>query len=273
MSESELARLQGRFLQGLLENGQDCEADILPTPGADTGRRMDIYRNAYRYRLLEALAESYPAVHTLLGDERFDELGQAYILARPSRYRSIRWFGDGLGDFLDQHPAFKDWPVVAEMARFEWTLRAAFDAADRDALGLEQLRALQPEAWVGLGLEFHPSLQLLDLRWNVPRLWGAIDADEPPIAPEQNDYAIVWAVWRKGLQTLYRSLEVDEAWMLGEMQRGGAFGAVCAGLTEWVDEFNAPQRAAGLLSQWVGEGLVCTLRIPDGPSAFLPGGR
>ncbi len=48
--------------------------------------------------------------------------------------------------------------------------------------------------------------------------------------------------------------------MLGEMQRGGAFGAVCAGLTEWVDETNAPQRAAGLLGQWVDEGMVCVLR-------------
>jgi hypothetical protein len=77
-----------------------------------------------------------------------------------------------------------------------------------------------------------------------------------PIPFEQNEYPIGWAVWRRDLQTFYRSLDVDEAWALDAAANGESFGAICAGITEWVDELNAPQQAAGMVGRWVEEGLI-----------------
>ncbi len=65
-------------------------------------------------------------------------------------------------------------------------------------------------------------------------------------------------IWRRDLQTFYRSLDVDEAWALDAVTDGENFGVVCAGLTEWVDELHAPQRAAGMVSRWAEEGLIAS---------------
>ena len=255
----ELERLQDDFLRWLVQGDQTFEQDILGSEKVSSGLRMEIYRNAYRLRLLEALTDSYPALHTLLGDDRFEALGLAYIEAHPSHNFSIRWFGHRLREFLAAATDYRDTPVLAEMAAFEWALRDAFDAADTPVLGLDDLRGIAPEGWAGMGFRLHPSLRRLNLSWNVPQLWSAVDQGSEPIPFEQNEYPIGWVVWRRDLQTFYRSLEVDEAWALDAAAHGESFGAICAGLTEWVDELNAPQRAAGMVGRWVEEGLIAAV--------------
>ena len=252
----DLPRIQKRFLDWLLQGDRSFAADV-----ADGGRipldtRLAIYRNAYVLRLVEALADSYPALHTLVGDDAFDALARAYIELHPSTYRSIRWFGDRMADFLRRHPPYREQPVLAEMAAFEWALRGAFDAADTPSLAREVLAALPSDAWAGLRFAFHPSLSRLDLSWNAPRLWQAIDAGEAPILPEENPHPIGWLVWRNDLRTWFRSLEVDEAWAIDRMREGTPFAEVCAGLTEWIDEDWVPERAAGFVAQWLGDGLI-----------------
>ncbi len=253
---SELAALQGRFMRWLLQGDPELAADV-----ADDGRlplqtRLEVYRNAYGLRLAEALADSYPAVHTLLGDARFDALARSYIEAHPSTYRSIRWFGDRLAAYLAERAPWCEQPILAEMAAFEWALRDAFDAADAAPLARADLAALPPQAWAGLRLDFHPSVQRLDLQWNTVQLWQAIDDGREPVAPERGPYPVGWVIWRRELRTWFRSLEVDEAWALDRMRAGAPFAEVCAGLVEWIDEAYVPERAAALMARWLIDGKV-----------------
>jgi hypothetical protein len=252
----ELASLQQAFLRWLLEGDERFGEAVEPGGRIATGLRLDIYRNAYRMRLLEALADSFPAVHTLLGDERFSALGLAYLDAHPSHRFSIRWFGHRLPELLGEHPEYREQPVLAEMAAFEWALRDTFDAAEATPTTLEDLRRLAPGDWAGLRFALHPALRLLVLAWNVPQLWSAIDAGEPPIEVVEAPHPIGWVIWRVGLISQFRSLEVDEAWALAAVRDGLDFGGVCAGLTEWVDEVHAPGRAASLVGRWVNDGLI-----------------
>ena len=48
--------------------------DAPPLPAKD---RLAIYRNAYQVRLIDALHETYPVLHGLLGDEAWVEMGEA----------------------------------------------------------------------------------------------------------------------------------------------------------------------------------------------------
>ncbi|MEA3275452.1 MAG: DNA-binding domain-containing protein [Pseudomonadota bacterium] len=257
---SDLRRLQGDFLDALLRGGESFQARIVDAGPLDAGQRLGIYSNAYRARLIDALSDAYPSLHTLLGDEGFQTLGMAYIDARPSHHFSIRWFGDGLSAYLAKSLDYADIPVLAEMAAFEWALRDAFDAADRPTIGREDLQRIGPDDWADVSFRLHPSVRRLNLSWNVPQLWNAIDQGARPIKPEKNDYPIGWAIWRRGLQTFFRSLDVDEAWALDIAGEGKCFGDICAGLPEWVDELNAPQRAAGLIARWVEDALISEIR-------------
>ena len=56
---------------------------------------LGIYQHAYRARLVAALRDNHEVLALALGDDAFDAIAQAYIDAHPSRFASIRWFGDG----------------------------------------------------------------------------------------------------------------------------------------------------------------------------------
>ena len=256
MSDS-LASLQQEFLALLLSGDQRIKASIESSEKVSAAVRLGLYSDAYRLRLFEALEETFPALHTLVGDERFYSLADAYLRETPSQHFSVRYFGHGLAAYLKSIAG--DDPMdmlIAEMTEFEWALRDAFDAQDVDPATADIMQTIEPEQWATVVFTLHPSVRLIYLNWNIPPLWQAIDEEAEPMAPEQNEYPMSWLIWRNNLQTFYRSLEVDEAWGLQMTLAGGSFADLCAGLTEWIDEEHAATRAAGLLMGWIDEGLV-----------------
>ncbi|UUZ56912.1 hypothetical protein LP419_19385 [Massilia sp. H-1] len=91
---------------------------------------------------------------------------------------NLRWFGGGFPAFLAQELA--DYPWVAELAGFEWTLGLAFDAPDAPEARLDALRALAPEAWADLRFALHPSVHLLPMFHNSVALWQALGEERAP---------------------------------------------------------------------------------------------
>jgi hypothetical protein len=276
MSEA-LRRLQEDFQGYLLTLDARMTPHVLGSAQVSAEERLTIYASAYRLRLLEALGTDYPGLHTVLGDDDFDTMGHAYIAAHPSANFSLRWFGDQLSEFLRTSEPYSKYPVFTEMAAFEWAKSDAFDAADSTVASIHDMAAIPADAWPGLRFVPHPSLRRLDLHWNVPTVWKEIDAaqgrgsvaggrmpgatagQEPP-ALEQSDYPVAWLVWRQDLLTYFRSLNVDEAWALDALRRGETFAAICEGLTEWIDAQNVAVHAAGLLKQWLIDGLISEIR-------------
>ena len=82
-------------------------------------------------RLIEALDNYYPVLHQILGDEDFEALGSAFVRAHPvgASLDPLVWPRDRW-PFLRAEPPFAEQPILAEIARFEWTLAESFDAAD-----------------------------------------------------------------------------------------------------------------------------------------------
>ena len=252
-----LASTQRQFMNWLLQD-QDDLASLIEKNGQISRRsRMEIYSEAYRLRLLEALQDSFPTLHTLLGDSRFAALGNGYISRHPSQHFSIRYFGHRLAEFLSADNDDPNADLLAEIAGFEWALRAAFDAADDLPITLEVLQELPFEQWPSLQFSFHPSLQLLDLRWNTPSLWQAVEDNTAPVGAEKYDFPSRWAIWRHEQLTHYRSLDIDEGWALDKAITHGCFGEICEGICEWVDPQHAATRVAGFLARWINEGMVC----------------
>jgi hypothetical protein len=154
-------------------------------------------------------------------------------------------------------------------------------------MGVEAMADIPAEAWPGMRLRFHPSVQRLDLRWNVPVIWKAINqtldveknadscrgetsatpsagkvqrGDAPAVADvpasTEHEYPQAWLVWRQDLKTWFRSLSVDEAWALDAAITGENFATICEELCEWIDAPNVALHAAGLMKQWITDGIV-----------------
>lgn len=252
-----LKSLQNQMLSWLQQGDPSIRQAVSGTEKVPVDIRLDIYAHAYRYRLIEALQDTFPTLHTLMGDEDFFELGNDYLNHYPSQHFSLRYFGHKLHEFLRQEAAYKKQIVLAETAHFEWLLRAAFDAEDSKALSLSTLQQINPESWPRLKFVFHPSVQRIDLHCNIPQLWQAVEQQQAPVNVVENDYPFAWFVWRKDLKTYYRSMDVDEAWAMDAMISGNDFSEICSGVCEWIDEQHAATRVAGFIQDWLNEEILC----------------
>ena len=76
------------------------------------------------------MRNDHELLHRYLGDETFDEMGHAYVKARPSEHPNLRWFSQGLPEFLKSAEPYCDHPVLADLAALEKALNDAFDAAE-----------------------------------------------------------------------------------------------------------------------------------------------
>ena len=251
-----LRHLQQDLQQHLLGTHSAIAAGIVDAPPLPIADRLGIYRSAYQIRLIEALGETYPILHKILGDEMFSALGEAFVAAQPSVHRSIRWYGRELGDFLSSTRPYADQPILAELAVFEWTLAEVFDAPDAHSLPRAALRAIDPAAWGDLTFRLHPSLRRLTLTWNAPAVWRSASADETPPQPQLSERPTQWLLWRQNLQNFFRSLDPVESAALDSALRGDPFADLCAALTAWLPEEQIPLRAATLLGGWADSGII-----------------
>jgi hypothetical protein len=249
---AQLERLQAGFAAGILGTGRGILEDLRP------GARFDIYREAYRARLADALADTYGHTARYLGEDGFRELALQYIEMHVPSASSIRWYGDTFTDWLrGAHPLDPD---VAELAALDWALRAAFDSADAEPLEAGALARLRPEDWEHVGFRLHPSFRMLEMGLNTVAVWQALDAGQVPPASAALGAGTVLAVWRKDLQPHFRTLDEGEDLALRSLQEGGTFAGVCARLAAGREAQEAAALAARWLRRWVDDVLLAGLR-------------
>jgi len=240
--------------------------------GADAGSLLagdytlglDVYRQAYRARLVAALTDNYTVLARALGDEAFDALGRAYLAAQPSRHPSIRWFGHELAGFMaEANDELVPHPSLVDFAAMDWALRGAFDAAEAPLLDPATLAALSPDDWAGLVLHLHPSAQRVRLghaiepAWRLLREWGLESGEDQPDLPEPVPHEHVLLTWRQAGETRWRSLEPLEAALLQAVAEGAPFALLCErAAAELEDTEEAAPAVISALQQWLGDGLL-----------------
>jgi hypothetical protein len=256
-----LRQLQRELQTHLLGEPSTIADAIVEAPPLPIAERLGIYSNAYRVRLIDALADTYPVLHAVLGNEVFVALGEEFVAAHPSVHRSIRWYGGELADFLGRCPPYADQPILAELGSLEWRLAEVFDAADAEPKPRAAFSAVDPSDWSELQFEFHPSLRRLHLRWNTAAVWQAMSREEVPPDPLCAEQSVPWLLWRQNLQNYFRSMTADEAVALDSALRGDNFGEICEALSEWLPDEEIPLRAAGLLGTWADSGIIVGLRL------------
>lgn len=223
---------------------------IADAPGFPTARRLAVYHDAYRQRLIEALGEDFPLLGALLGETRFRRLALRYLAACPSHSHTLRELGRGLPGFLARRPALR------ATAAFEWALLDAFDAADAPTLTAADLAAVPPQRFARLRFTPAPGVQVLRLRWNVPHAWSAWHGGAAATLPARLPAPVDCLIWRREQRVYFRTLPADEALAFAALWRGRSFGAICSALARAGGADTAPARAAQLLATCLAEGLL-----------------
>jgi hypothetical protein len=256
-----LADLQQAFQGYVLRDEPGFVERIAGGERIDPKRRLRIYFDAYRSRLVDVLVTDYVALRALMGNEAFAAACRAYVEATPSVFRNVRWYGAALPEFLRATPPWANQLILHELALFEWTLTLAFDAADAPVVRFDELASLPQQTWPALGFVLHPSVQVLELRSNAPSLRKASDAGEPLPDAVLADDRKNWLVWRKELTAYFRSLGEPESWALAAVRDGANFTLLCEGLCRWFSPDETAPQAAALLRQWVDDELISDLAV------------
>ena len=214
-------------------------------------QRLNIYADAYFYRLLDCLKEDFPATAAVTGDA-FAGLVRAYLGEHSPTEPSIFYAGRHLAEFLSKHALQERWPFVAELARLERTLIEVFHGTDAPALAASEVRTIAPADWPALRLRVHPALRMLNCDWRVNDVLRAIGTDwrEPARGP------VALLVWRQRTQVYYREVEVSERAGLEAAAKGEDFATVCEAVASRLNTDDPTAAINRMLTQWVADGLL-----------------
>ncbi len=254
--------------EALAETGDPNGATLANLVVGDTrlsaSGRVSVYANAYFERIHECLENDYPTVRWALGEEWFRDLATAYLIAHPSRHPSLRFAGAVLPDYLAADsradPFRRDRPWLPDLARYEWALVDAFDAADADPLSADALRAVDPETWGSLRFTFQPALQLLSFEFPVSSLQAACTGGKTWDTAEISNDACQVLVWRRDERVLHRAVVDRLEFVALECGLAGrTFAEICERIAAKIGDEEAPARAAGWLASWQRAGLFAGL--------------
>lgn len=236
---------QQLFQKYLTDQIGDITRYIIGEELADAKTRLAVYHHAYRTRLIDVLAVNYPKLNEILGTEIFHDLSEQYLYHHPSNFKSARWFGDKLPFYLRTIPPYSKEPYWAELAKLEWTMTLAFDAADCQALTENSLLSLTAEEWPNLTFKKHPSVYMLEMNYDICTFWQ--NKFIPDLEPQTQQIL----VWRQDFQAYFTKLSSDEASALRSALQGKTFSDICEALLEWHNEDDAAIQAACYLRKWV----------------------
>lgn len=256
-----LAELQRAFQSRVLHHAAGIESLVPGTERFDTETRLGIYESAFPARLAAALTDTYPALRDALGESDFFELTRSFAAESPPSHFSIRYFGSDLASFIATRLAGVKAKVLSDLARWEWALSEAFDAADAAALTQKDFAHIDPAHWGRLRFRLSPSLRRLCLRSNAVQWWRAASQGARRPARWRVAKPVEWALWRSELKTYFRSLPGDEAWALDAVAAGQPFASMCEGLVRFGSDVEAPTRAATLLRRWLHNGWIVAIEL------------
>jgi hypothetical protein len=178
----------------------DVERVVAPSSLLSGIERLAVYGDAYRARLVECLADDYPAVQYALGDDAFEALCLRYIARHPSESPNLNCFGRHMGAFCrdEERPAL---PFQSELAALEWAMVEVLHAPSAQKLDLTTLATVPTHRWTGARFLASSTVRVLEFSYPVNAFFQAFRTDRVPGAP-----APAWsatAVFRDGA-TIWR---------------------------------------------------------------------
>ena len=244
-----LAALQQAFQAHVLQGEAAIVGEIATDERCPSALRLGVYTEAYAARLVEVLSETYPAVRAALGAARFARCVGDFATAHPSRFRSARAYGEALSEWLLSSLTGPRARGMADLARFEWAVAGAFDAADAPALTAASLAGVEAAQWPALRFAFSPSVRRLQVSSNCVAWWKCACAEQACPSRWRATGVQQWLVWRQDLAVFYRRLSLAETRVLDAALAGQTFGQLC-------EQLSGPAAAATLLRGWFDAGLI-----------------
>lgn len=212
-----LSEVQTRFLNHLFSASPEVEIEI----DAAFQHRLAVYRNNVRVGLKSYLAEVYPAIKALVGDDFFNAFCQTHIEATPPASGNLHGYGDTFASALAGHPALANLPYLADVARLEWAHHRAYYAPSGRPLDMPD----DPKRLLNVHGGLNPSVTLVESPFPVDKLWRQSLPDfqgEFSVRLEDGPSSLLVLRAQSGVEV--QRLEAAAIQFLRAIESGEAFG-------------------------------------------------
>jgi len=250
-----LERLQADFAAALTDAAR-VPAIVPQLVARDTRatERIALYRGNVRAAWEKALANAYPVVKALVGDEFFSGLARVYADAHPSMSGDLNRFGAHLAEFLADFKHVRELPYLADVADLEWSVHRAHYAGDAVALSRERVSDLPPEALLAARYDLHPACSACESHFPIASIWLAHQAQASVAMPDSLDGHEIALVVRPRWRVEVLVSNVGELAALATLRAGHDMEAAITSALQVDPDFAFPRA----LVRWIDNAVLVT---------------
>jgi hypothetical protein len=243
-----LLDLQHDFRRLLLGEHPPALAAAVMGDGLSPEARLRVYRNHVVISLREALRATFPVVCRLVGDDFFAGMARAFTAAHPPVSPCLFEYGAALGDFIEVFAPASSLPYLADVARLEWTMNAAYHAKSEPPIDPAILASADPDALARSTLLLQPSLHLVISPYPVDAIWRANQPDRDGAGVDLGAGGCRLLVWRQGDDAVFQPLDAAVATFVGAALAGQTLASSLEQAAETAADFDPGAALAHLLS-------------------------
>jgi hypothetical protein len=246
-----------------------AESFLTAGPRLAALERLEVYRRAYHARLIECLADDYPALQSALGTDAFDALCRAYIERHPSSGPSLNAFGRHMAAFCRAgEGGCAESAFTADLASLEWAMVEVIHAASAMPLTLDRLASIPIDRWADARLVPTPAFRLLRFGYPINAYFQSFREGTTPVIPAPAASAVL--VYRSGPTVWRMALTEPMAALLDAIAEGETLGTsleraatALADMPEPEPEDAVAARVMGWFRDWVGSGLFARVEFHE----------
>ncbi len=165
-----LREIQQAFLNDIYANSQTSAPYL--SRERNFADRLHIYSNNAFLGLRDVLANVYPVIVKIVGDDFFTAMARHYLEAHRQHSGNRNTFGAALPQFLNAYEPAASLPYLVDVAGIEWAyFQAAFadDAQPLDFEGLTTALSCEPD----FILPLHPAVHIVQQTFTALAVWQA----------------------------------------------------------------------------------------------------
>ncbi|KAF2989864.1 hypothetical protein MJC1_03000 [Methylocystis sp. MJC1] len=166
------------FLRALLDRNAPVPVSLKRSSSHSVVRRFAIYQNNLFSRLIDNLEARFPVCKRLVGDSFFRALASEYIRRSPPGSPILIEYGADLPDFISGFGPARALPYLPDVARLEYDIGRAYDAADAAPVSNQVLVSMSPDQIAGSRLQLHPSATLHSFAYPIVSIWRTNSFDD-----------------------------------------------------------------------------------------------
>jgi hypothetical protein len=155
-----LAETQANFIDTINGGPDVLDPVLFAGPIERVLLGLKAHANTISHARLAALEETFPLTRREMGEAAFNVLSRGYAETAAARAADSNSIGQYFADFLREQSLVAS---LCELAEIEWNWLQSYNAADAVALTPADLVILDEQTLLGLPVDVHPSLRLIQV--------------------------------------------------------------------------------------------------------------